>query len=64
MRTPEINKMRLREKMINRLSNNRNNLDNYFFSNNINEFVEGEKNSKEIPKFKNIRIINGNYKYV
>ena len=61
MRTPEINKMRLKEKMINNLNNNRNNLDNYFFSNDINEFVEGEKNKKEIPKFNNIRIINGNY---
>ena len=59
--TPEINRMKVREKINNQL----NKYSNYeyidYLSNGVNEFVDGEKYKKEIPKFNNIKIINRNF---
>lgn len=40
------------------MDNRRNNLNMNFFSNNINEFFEGEKYKHEIPRFNIVKIIN------
>ena len=64
IRTPEINginRIKLKQKIFNQIDNRRNNLNEDFFSNNINEFIEGEKNKNVIHKFNNIRIINQNF---
>lgn len=58
IRTPEINRIKLRERIINQMDNRRNNLNMNFFSNNINEFFEGEKYKHEIPRFNIVKIIN------
>ncbi len=59
--TPEINRMKVREKINNQL----NKYSNYeyidYLSNGVNEFVDGEKYKTEIPKFNNIKIINRNF---
>ena len=64
IRTPEINRIsriKLKHKIFNQIDNRRNNLNDDFFSNDINEFIEGEKNRNVIHKFNNIRIINQNF---
>jgi len=58
IRTPEINRFKLKEKLFKQNYNRVNNLSEDFLSNNINEFIEGEKNKNEIHKFNTIRIIN------
>ena len=57
IKTPEVNKIKLREKIYNQMHNRRNNLDIDYLSNGINEFSEGEKYKNEIRNFNNIRII-------
>ena len=61
IKTPEINRIKFREKMFNQMKNKMNNLNEDLLSNNINEFSEKEKYKKEIPRFNGIRIINKNF---
>ena len=58
IKTPEVNRIKLREKIYNQMNNKRNNnLDIDYFSNGINEFSQGEKYKNEIRNFNNIKII-------
>ena len=57
--TPEVNKIRLKEKIDNRIyTNNINCFDTDIMSIGVNEFCEGEKFRNTIPQFNNIKIIN------
>ena len=58
IKTPEVNRIKLREKIYNKMNKKRNNnLDIDYFSNGINEFSQGEKYKNEIRNFNNIKII-------
>ena len=58
IKTPEVNRIKLREKIYNKMNIKRNNnLDIDYFSNGINEFSQGEKYKNEIRNFNNIKII-------